>query len=354
MRRLAKLTALDLFAGAGGMTAGLRDAGVDVIAAAEIDSDSIASYQANHPGVKLLGDVRTLTGSDILQRLERKTIDLVVGCPPCQGFSRLTEKHRRLDPRNDLVLHFVRLVTELRPAVCMMENVPGLVTRGGRLFRALVSGLKDAGYVVNYDVLELADYGVPQFRKRLVLLAGRGFNIPIPKPTHKGRWRTLKDAIGDLPSPPSRKAVLLGSEKPKLSWHFKRDSSARVTERLTYAAKNGGSRRDFPSHLRLRCHAHKLGGFNDVYGVLKWERPCVTITSGCTNASKGRFGHPAEPRPLTAREAAIIQTLGKKYKLCGKGVDSVALQIGNALPRRFAFVAGRHILKTVVLNTERR
>lgn len=338
--------AIDLFSGAGGLTAGLKDVGIRVAGASEIDPDSIATYRANHPDVVLFGDVRRLTGERILTELGLEHVDLVVGCPPCQGFSRLTEKHHRSDPRNELVLHFLRLVSELKPTACMMENVPGLISRGASLFRALVEGLHEAGYIVKHDVLELADYGVPQFRRRLVLLAGRGFEIPIPKPTHAGRWRTVKQAIGRLPSPPSRRDVLSGASRPKLSWHFKRDASERVVQRLLHAATTGGNRATLPARLRLRCHEKRPDGFHDVYGILSWDEPCVTITSGCTNASKGRFGHPREPRPLTAREAAIIQTLGRNYKLCGRGVDSVAMQIGNALPRRFARVAGRHILKT--------
>jgi DNA (cytosine-5)-methyltransferase 1 len=349
----APLTVLDLFSGLGGLSAGLRDVGFHIVAAAEIDPDSVETYSANHPDVPILGDVKNLTGADILLRTGLASVDAVVGCPPCQGFSRLTEKHRRNDPRNPLVLHFMRLVLELRPKVCMMENVPGLLTRGAPLFRELTESLTAAGYVVNHDILELAEYGVPQFRKRLVLMAGLGFEIPLPKPTHPGpdRWRTVRDAIGGLPCPPTRNEVKAGFGRAQLPWHVARDVTDVVRARLNHAATHGGGCQTLPESLRLDCHRRRPNGFYDVYGVLDWNLPSSTITSGCTNASKGRFGHPLEPRPLTPREAAILQTLGRRYKLRGSGVESVSRQIGNALPRRFARVAGRQIMKALAAKT---
>lgn len=341
-------TVVDLFAGMGGMSAGLHDAGLQVVAAVEIDEDARTTYRANHPKVHLFGDVRNVTGDDIRTAVGVDEIDVVVGCPPCQGFTRLTENRQDSDPRNVLVLEFLRLVNELRPRVCMMENVPGLTTRGRRLFSQLLDGLQEFGYAVAYDVLELANFGVPQMRKRLVLMAGLGHPVELPKPTHPGpeRWRTLRDAIGELPPAPTRREVLQGA-KPPIPWHYARDSATVVRQRLSHAQKHGGSRASLPKALRLACHDRCVGGFNDVYGVLDWDAPSSTITSGCTNASKGRFGHPSEPRALTPREAAIIQTLGRKYKLCGRGYESVSRQIGNALPRRFAKVAGRQILRTL-------
>lgn len=346
---LAPPTVLDLFSGLGGLTAGLRDVGFNVVAAAEVDADSIKTYEANHPDVRVLGDVQSLTGAMILAETGLKSIDVVVGCPPCQGFSRLTEKHRRDDPRNPLVLHFLRLVLELRPTVCMMENLPGLLSRGTLLFKELTEGLVEAGYIVKHDILELADYGVPQFRKRLVLIAGLGFEISLPRPTHRGPkgWVTVRRAIGRLPPPPLRSEVKAGTGKLLLPWHFTRDVAPIVRRRLAHAAAHGGGCQTLPETLRLDCHRKRPDGFHDVYAVLDWDDPSNTITSGCTNASKGRFGHPAASRPLTPREAAMLQTLGARYRLCGSGVESVARQIGNALPRRFARVAGRRILRSL-------
>jgi len=341
------LIAVDLFCGLGGLTAGLKDAGFLVAAASEIDPDARQTYAANHPEVALLGDVRTLTGANIKKTIRRRRIDLLVGCPPCQGFSRLTEKHRSRDPRNQLVLEFLRLARELRPRICMMENVPGLLTRGNALFNRLLAGLKRAGYQPEYEVLELADFGVPQFRKRLVLVAGRGFRVPIPPPTHPGpdHWVSVGQVISRLP-PPQKRSELADKRHLPASMHFTRDLTTAVKKRLKYIASHGGSRVVLPRDLKLKCHRHKTTkrvGFTDVYGVFDLSQPAPTITGGCTNLSKGRFGHPKQLRPLTPREAAMVQTLGRSYKLKGTGVESIAVQIGNALPRRFARVAGQHV-----------
>lgn len=342
-----KPSVVDLFSGLGGLSAGLNDAGFKVVVASEVDGDAIATYRANHPQVKLLGDIRQLTGAKILKAARRAHIDVVVGCPPCQGFSRLTEKHRSRDPRNGLVLEFLRIVGELKPTICMMENVPGLMTRGSSLFKKLLHGLEEAGYQVKHAVLELADFGVPQTRKRLVLVAGLGFDVELPSPTHPGseNWVPAKRAIGALPKAVSRDDI--SRNRVPAHWHIARAISDDVRKRLKHAATHGGSRNSLPKRLALECHKRRTDGFSDVYGVIDLDAPSPTITSGCTNASKGRFGHPREHRPLTPREAAMLQTLGRDYKLRGTGVESVAMQIGNALPRRFAKVAGKHLLKAL-------
>jgi DNA (cytosine-5)-methyltransferase 1 len=218
-------------------------------------------------------------------------------------------------------------------------------------------GLEQLGYLVSHEILQLADYGVPQFRRRLVLLAGRGFPIEIPKPTHaepqRARtaslrpWKTVRDAIGDLPEPPKRSEVIGKKIAPAYEWHYARDVAPIVRQRLEHALKTGG-RRHLPVELQLACHRNSDGYF-DVYGAMHWDRPAPTITSGCTNASKGRFGHPGSPRPLTAREAARIQTFPLNYSFRGTNLDSIAAQIGNALPCSFARLLGRTVSRALVV-----
>lgn len=354
-------TAIDLFAGCGGLSSGLRAAGFDVLAAIEKDADAAATYKANHPNVKLYEmDIRLVSPTGLLRALkllEGETLDLIAGCPPCQGFTRLTESMGRPDRRNGLVRQFLRFVRAIRPKVCMLENVPGLLTtrKGKRYFNELRRGLEDAGYRVSYRIVELADYGVPQFRKRLVLLAARGEAIPIPEATHhdpagSGKtgqrpWKTVREAIGSLQNPPLRSAVRSGDAVPPYEWHYSRDVATVVRRRLEHALSNGRCRTSLPPTLRLACHERCPDGYYDVYGVIDWDKPSPTITSGCTNASKGRFGHPREPRPLTATEAAVLQTFPLSYKFKGSGLESVAAQIGNALPRRFAKVVATAIIE---------
>jgi DNA (cytosine-5)-methyltransferase 1 len=263
----------------------------------------------------------------------------------------MTEHSGRRERRNSLVREYFRFVEVLRPRVCMLENVPGLfkTDKGRKYFYELTSGLKRLGYKLTYDILELANYGVPQFRKRLVLLAAKGQAMELPAATHGPPgspdlepWKTVRDAIAQLPTPPSRSKVLSGVSKPKYAWHYARDVAPIVRKRLQHALDNGGNRTALPNALKLKCHS--ADGHYDVYGVMTWDAPSPTITGGCTNASKGRFGHPSEPRPLTAMEAAVLQTFPRSYKFKGPGVESVAAQIGNALPKTFARVMGCAII----------
>ncbi len=349
-RRTAQPTAVDLFAGCGGLTSGLRAAGFNVLAAIENEEDAADTYAANHPGVVLYrSDIRRVRPRQLLRDLRVRQVgrvNLVAGCPPCQGFTRLTQRGHRRDSRNALVMEFLRFVRALRPDACMLENVPGLLTRGRSYFDKLSKGLRTAGYSVTYSVVDLADYGVPQFRRRLILLAVRGAPAAIPLATHTSPeliatsrlkpWKTVRQAIGSLPKPPLRSAVLEGGTRPPHQWHYARDIADYVRRRLVHSRRSGGDRKTLPASLRLACHERRPDGYNDVYGVMAWDRPAPTMTSGCTNASKGRFGHPGEARPLTAREAAVLQTFPLRYKFHGSGVESVAAQIGNALPKVFA------------------
>jgi DNA (cytosine-5)-methyltransferase 1 len=356
-----RFTAIDLFAGCGGLTSGLRLAGFEVIAAIEHDPDAASTYKANHPRVKVYEtDIRLVSPKGVLRALKllrRETVDLIAGCPPCQGFTRLTENRARPDPRNSLVRQFLRFVLAIRPKVCMLENVPGLImsSKGRRYFNEVRRGLERAGYNVSYDVVELADYGVPQFRRRLLLIGARDEAIPIPAPTHhdptrsrkpgQRPWRTVRDAIGEFPIPPLRSAMRSSGAKRSYEWHYARDVTPLVRRRLEHALRNDGRRTSLPSSLRLSCHERCPDGYYDVYGVMDWDSPSPTITSGCTNASKGRFGHPSNPRPLTAAEAAALQTFPLSYKFKGSGLESVATQIGNALPRRFARAIASSIIR---------
>lgn len=358
-KRFQRFVAIDLFAGCGGLTSGLRAAGFDVVAAVEKDADAAASYKANHPDVSLYeDDIRNVSPHRVLRNLNLprgKKVDLIAGCPPCQGFTRLTESKERRDRRNGLVLEFLRYVKIIQPKVCMIENVPGLLRtrKGKRYFNELRSGLLDAGYKVSFDVVELANYGVPQFRQRFVLIAAKRKTIPIPAATHRdpsepGKsgqqpWKTVRTAIGALPKPPLRSEVVSGKVVPPYKWHFARNIDDIVRRRLEHALRKNGRRTSLPPSLQLDCHKRQPDGYFDVYGVVDWDEPSPTITSGCTNASKGRFGHPKYPRPLTATEAAALQTFPLSYKFKGC-LESVALQIGNALPRRFAKIAGKTIV----------
>ena len=324
---MAKPRAIDLFCGCGGLTLGLKQAGFEVIGAVEIDDLAVETYTVNHPEVHVWKrDIQGLTGGWVKRKLGLKKgeLDLLAGCPPCQGLSTMRTLNggkRVNDRRNSLINQFLRFVEELEPKAVMMENVPKLVDHW--LFKGFCKRLEELGYHVNYAVLDAADYGVPQRRKRTILLAGKNGKINFAKKTKR---KTVADAIKGLP-----RAGKSGDPLHDLPER----RSEKVKKLIRRIPKDGGSRTDLPKSSQLKCH-QRCDGFKDVYGRMAWGKTAPTITSGCTNPSKGRFLHPEENRAITLREAALLQTFPEDYYFPHKkGKGKNALMIGNALPVEF-------------------
>lgn len=349
-----RLTAIDLFSGAGGLSLGLRKAGFEVLAAVEIDPEIAKTYGANHPPTELvIDDIRNVSGEELLTKAGTSEITLVAGCPPCQGFSSLTRKHRKEDPRNQLVLEMARLIEEISPDMVMMENVPGLATRGKFILDEFVKRLQAKGYVVSWKVLRLADYGVPQTRVRLVLLAGKGFEIPLPKPTRAFKAKAeprpkpylkTSDVLKKIKERPVTLSYALKHGGPrKFNWHVVRDLTPISKARLK-VLKTGQDRLSLPENLRPKCHVDSNEGFQNVYGRMRWNQTPPTITSGCTTPCMGRFGHPTRLRTISVREAALIQTFPKNYKFDTEFMDTACDLVGNALPPKFAKIAAKECL----------
>ncbi len=348
-----KPTAIDLFCGAGGLTLGLKRAGFNVIAGVELYPEIAKTYKANHPKTKLLiKDIRKVNGREILKLTGRHKIDLVAGCPPCQGFSQLTEKYKRRDSRNGLVIEMARLIEDIKPKMVMMENVAGIVTKGKSILGKFVRRLRKLGYSVSMGVLQMADFGVPQSRRRFVLLAGKGFDPSLPVPTHCAKgdegnklkpWTTLEQVIKDMPEPVTLSFALQNGGPKKYNWHVVRNLKQISKERLD-AIKEGENRFSLPKHLRPKCHEMDGAGFANVYGRMSWQRVSPTITRGCTTLCMGRFGHPNKPRTISVREAALIQTFPKHYRFETKFMVTSCDLVGNALPPKFALMAGRTCL----------
>lgn len=335
------LMAVDLFSGCGGLTQGLKDAGFTVGAAVEIDALAAETYAVNHPDVKLFNaDIRGTSASEIMEAcgVARGELDLLAGCPPCQGFSRIrlnNKKERMDDPRNRLIDEVLRLIGELLPKAVMLENVPNLAryTRYLNFKREL----RKLGYDVVDKVLDVADFGVPQRRKRLVVLASRLGQISHPAPVDKRK--TVRDAIATLPADIVDNDPLhnLGEQR-----------SERVRRLIRAIPKDGGSRTALSPGLTLKCH-EKQDGFYDVYGRMKWDDVSPTITGGCINPSKGRFLHPTEDRAITLREAALLQSFPPGYVFSlRKGKYAAAEMIGNALPPVFSRMQAEVIRKHLV------
>lgn len=322
------LTAIDLFSGCGGLTVGLKKAGFKVLGAVDVDPLSSKTYRANHKNVTLWeADISDLKPAAIKSTLglRRGVLDLLAGCPPCQGFSTMRTLNGAFlvdDSRNDLLFDFLRFVEALRPRTVMMENVPGLAE--DERFLVFCARMGEIGYLGDFRILNAAEYGAPQRRRRLIYLAGRRMKIPFANRARK--TKTVQDAIGNLP-----KAGESGD--PVHDMPEKR--TPRVMELIRRIPKDGGSRTDLPDKDQLDCHK-RCNGFKDVYGRMSWGDVSPTITSGCFNPSKGRFLHPEEDRAITMREAALLQGFPRRYKFpTTENKSAVALMIGNALPPPF-------------------
>jgi DNA (cytosine-5)-methyltransferase 1 len=343
------MNAIDLFCGCGGLTLGLKNAGYTVIGAVDIEPVAIKTYIQNHPEVKVWAkDIRELTGNDILKTLglQQGELDLLAGCPPCQGFSSLTTlngskktNHER-QKQNDLVFEFMRLVKDLRPKAVMMENVPGLY-KDERL-KKILQELSELGYYSDRNevvkVLNVADYGVPQRRRRMILMTTKVGKVSFAQPL--AVKYTVRQAFATANLPEVGKS---GDELHDLP----QNRTAAMIQRIKSVPLDGGGRFDLPLDHQCACHirdGNHRNMFRDVYGRMKWDDVAPTITSGCNNPSKGRFIHPEEHRAITLREAALLQSFPIDYKFClDRGRTGVALMIGNALPPEFIRIQATQI-----------
>lgn len=337
-RATRKPTAIDVFAGCGGLTQGLRRAGFRVLGAVEVDQAAAETYKLNHPEVHIwINDIRDLSTRSVTRKLaiRKGQLDLLAGCPPCQGFSTmrtLNGNRSNRDKRNDLLFEFLRFVEALRPKAVMMENVPGLATNCR--FKRFRARLEELGYVGEYRVLNAADYAVPQRRHRLIYLAGLGAKVPFGKATKI--TKTVRQAIFSLQ--PAGKSGDALHDMPERR-------TQQVRNIIKAVPKNGGGRTDLPQEQQLDCHK-SCDGFKDVYGRMAWDKVAPTITTGCFNPSKGRFLHPVRNRAITIREAALLQGFPKRYKFDAKdGKVAIALMIGNALPPPFIAAHARSIAR---------
>lgn len=369
----SKIRAIDLFSGCGGVSIGLTQAGFNVSCAVEIDNDAVKTYR-NYPLLKnvnvLERDISTLSGKEILDAggIKRGEMYLLAGCPPCQNFSLQNRQNREKteEEKKGLLLEFLRIIKEVYPPFILMENVPGIKTANkGKILNEFITRLKndncnkiDQQYNVVCDILNAADYGVPQTRKRFVLHAVRKdvfeimkkikIDISLPKQTHSrdgsnklSKWITVWDKISDLPK---IKAGQRYSDD-KIKNHDCANLSPLNIQRIEWIRSHGGSRSSLPSKMVLNCH-EKYQGHKDVYGVMDKNKPAPTLTGGCISYSKGRFGHPTQNRAISIREAARLQTFPDDFEF-GNSITKAALQIGNAVPVRLVEVSGEQLLNTI-------
>ncbi len=334
-----KPVAVDLFCGCGAVTEGLKDY-FDVRAAVDNDSTASSTYRANHPNVRFFEqDATRLHPRAILDAIGGAPVDLLVICAPCQPFSSQNRKPTAGDDRSLLILQAARYAKVLNPRLIFFENVRGLLAPR---HSPIIKQLRQRLVALDYDnwfgpsEIDAADYGVPQRRIRCVMFAAKGVATPAVAQQSRAQARqrvTVRAAIGELPSLESG----MRSEKDVL--HFARRHSAIALKRFKHIEKDGGSRRGLPPELVLKCHQdHK--GHPDVYGRMRWDDVAPTLTTGCTDVTKGRFMHPRDDRALTLREAARLQTFPDKFVFRG-APQAIARQIGNAVPIRLVREVGR-------------
>lgn len=344
--RHPKVKVFDFFSGCGGASRGFQDAGMEVVFALDHDHDAQRTFIANFPNthfeLKDISDVDIHSVENLVES-HRPSPILFCGCVPCQPFTKhntiLPEQSR--DDRVPLLLQFLKLIEACRPDIVFIENVPGLqkLDRDTEPFGVFCRGLRGAHYQIDYKSVQLMKYGVPQKRRRLVLLASRKRPINLPLETNgpgteNPSYVTVRDSISDLPK------ISAGEEHPDIPNHCAARLSKLNLERIRNTSEGGGHY-EWPKRFRLRCH-QSISGYSDVYGRMHWDRPASGLTTRCISYSNGRFGHPEQDRAISVREAARLQTFPDDFRFEGT-LNSMARQIGNAVPVRLAKIIGEHI-----------
>lgn len=337
------ITAVDLFCGAGGLTRGLLNSGIKVTHGVDFDGCCKYAYEHNNSGTVFIHkSVTDLTSEDIDAYFGEAEIRLLAGCAPCQPFSKYSSTRRSDDDKWKLLGEFQRVIEDCSPELITMENVPQLKTHP--IYIKFIEALLDAGYKIDHQIISCAKYGLPQLRKRLVLVGSKLGPIKIIPPTHTSdNFVRVKDVISHLPK------LNAGQRDPKDSLHFSAALSPINLQRIRHS-KPGGTWRDWPVNLRTPCHTRKSGStYASVYGRMDWEKPSPTITTQSYGYGNGRFGHPVQDRALSLREAAILQAFPSTYSFFEPGTEistrALCTMIGNAVPVTLGEVVGKSFMQ---------
>jgi len=341
-----EVVAVDLFCGVGGLTHGLQKAGLDVVAGVDIDPRCQFPFEVNNRSLFCLKSVDQLKKGELDSWYNGADIRVLAGCAPCQPFSTYSQGSKSAkDEKWKLLGEFQRLIEETRPEIVTMENVPQLI--GHEVFVEFVGSLEKLKYSVSYKLVQCEKYGLPQTRKRLVLLASKFGEIELIKPTHNKpeKHRTVKDALHGLP------CLQAGKKSNKDPLHKSAALSDLNLDRIK-SSKQGGTWRDWPEHLVAECHKKKTGkSYVSVYGRMEWNRPSPTVTTQFFGFGNGRFGHPTQNRAISLREGAILQSFPRNYQFTKPGVDPeftvVGRLIGNAVPVRLGQIIGKSIMRHI-------
>lgn len=335
------IDAVDLFCGAGGLTAGLRNASVNVRAGYDIDQNCEYAYSENNKAKFVSKSVEDVTVDELKKWYRPGSIKLLAGCAPCQPFSTYNQgRDTTTDRKWPLLYAFQRLITGLKPELVTMENVPDVTKH--EVYHDFVENLELQGYEVWSGTVACVDYGLPQNRKRHVLLASKLGPISLIPKTHDGHPVTVRQALSHLPR------ISAGSCDLQDPLHRSAKLSPINMKRIVNS-KPGGTWRDWPEHLRADCHKKASGKtYPSVYGRMEWDQPSPTMTTLCYGFGNGRFGHPDQARAISLREAAILQSFPPTYKFVPDENITfriVGRMIGNAVPVRLGEIIGESLQK---------
>ena len=343
-----KFKAIDFFSGAGGLTHGLRAAGVEVIAGIDNDATCKATFEKNNPGAIFLEkDITAYLAADLERDLKIEKNDdymIFAGCAPCQFWSIIRTSKEKSKKTKNLILDFQKFIEYFKPGFVVVENVPGISSKKESPMGCFIIALEALDYNVAYGITDMSLYGIPQKRKRFTLLASRVSPISLPKAINqKSTVRSVlgvKNGFCKIEAGATDKMDVL---------HVAAGLSKKNMERLRMTNKDGGDRSRWQNKKKyqLACYASGEKKFYDTYGRMWWDRPSPTITTKFFSISNGRFAHPEEDRAISLREGATLQTFPKSYKFLSTSVASIAKMIGNAVPPKFAEIIGKQIIESV-------
>jgi len=343
-----RLKAVDFFCSGGGMSYGLHESGIDVIAGIDIDLTCKETYEANIPNSKFIhADITKFNEEELLEHIniQRDDNELVfIGCSPCQFWTIINTDKEKSKKSKNLLSDFERFVNHYNPGYVVVENVPGILSKKEESgIEEFINNLENKGYVVKYKIVNLNNYGVPQSRRRFSLIASRVDDSGI-FPTEENFKPVVKDFIGIENGFPK---ITAGHNDETDFIHTTAGLSKKNLERISKTSINGGTRSDWSdTELQLETYKkRKANSFKDTYGRMFWDKPAPTITTKFHSISNGRFGHPEENRALSLREGATLQTFPKNFVFKSSSIGTTARIIGNAVPPEYARRIGEAILK---------
>ncbi len=345
-----RFRAIDFFCGGGGMTYGLRQAGINVIAGVDFDADAKETYELNNPGSTFIqADIKILESDFFKRKFSIKPYDdnlILAGCSPCQYYSIINTYKEKSTKSKDLLMDFARFIEYYRPGFVLVENVPGIMTNKNSILPCFLNKLKKLGYEnITYEIVNMSKYGVPQSRKRFSLIASRILELNITMPREDSKISVLRDFLGTANGFPKIPA----GHKDKSDFNHTTAGLSDISlKRISKTKHDGGCRLDWANNMELQlpCFIGKDNSFKDTFGRMWWDRPAPTITTKFFSISNGRFGHPEEDRAISLREGATLQTFPKDYVFKTNSIVATAKLIGNAVPCEYARRLGMSIISS--------